>query len=127
MRHPQDWYFPQFRCNTRKISAKRYQRAKLDIRVFVFYAYDMTWCVCVPTKTCYCISWLDTNMCNACVECSLYQHRHVATRPTLFQKSNTCCRDNDMVFFNYESIIVACQSPTCLFVCFASVCVNIEN
>ena len=29
MRHPQHWYFPQFRCNMRKISAKRYRRAKL--------------------------------------------------------------------------------------------------
>ena len=24
MRHPQQWYFPQFQCNMRKISAKRY-------------------------------------------------------------------------------------------------------
>ena len=30
MRHPQHWYFPQFRCNMRKISAKRYRRAKLE-------------------------------------------------------------------------------------------------
>ena len=29
MRHPQHWYFPQFRCNMRKINAKRYRRAKL--------------------------------------------------------------------------------------------------
>ena len=29
MRHPQHWYFPQFRCNMRKISAKRYRRPKL--------------------------------------------------------------------------------------------------
>ena len=29
MRHPQNWYFPQFPCNMRKISAKRYRRAKL--------------------------------------------------------------------------------------------------
>ena len=29
MRHPQHWYFPQFRCNMRKISAKRYRRANL--------------------------------------------------------------------------------------------------
>ena len=29
MRHPQHWYFPQFRSNMRKISAKRYRRAKL--------------------------------------------------------------------------------------------------
>ena len=32
MRHPQHWYFPQFRCNMRKISAKRYRRAKLTQR-----------------------------------------------------------------------------------------------
>ena len=32
MRHPQHWYFPQFRCNMRKISAKRYRRAKLLYR-----------------------------------------------------------------------------------------------
>ena len=32
MRHPQHRYFPQFRCNMRKISAKRYRRAKLDTR-----------------------------------------------------------------------------------------------
>ena len=31
MRHPQHWYFPQFRCNMRKISAKRYRRAKLEM------------------------------------------------------------------------------------------------
>ena len=30
MRHPQHWYFPQFRCNMPKISAKRYRRAKLN-------------------------------------------------------------------------------------------------
>ena len=30
MRHPQHWYIPQFRCNTRKISGKRYRRAKLQ-------------------------------------------------------------------------------------------------
>ena len=29
MRHPQHWYFPQFRCYMRKISAKRYRRARL--------------------------------------------------------------------------------------------------
>ena len=29
MRHLQHWYFPQFRCNMRKISAKRHRRAKL--------------------------------------------------------------------------------------------------
>ena len=29
MRHPQHWYFSQFRCNMRKISAKGYRRAKL--------------------------------------------------------------------------------------------------
>ena len=29
MRHPQHWYFSQYRCNIRKISAKRYRRAKL--------------------------------------------------------------------------------------------------
>ena len=29
MRHSQHWYFPQFRCNMRKISAKHYRRAKL--------------------------------------------------------------------------------------------------
>ena len=32
MRHPQHWYFPQFRYNMRKISAKRYRRAKLTGR-----------------------------------------------------------------------------------------------
>ena len=32
MRHPQQWYFPQFRCNMRKISAKRYRWAKLCYR-----------------------------------------------------------------------------------------------
>ena len=31
MRHPQHWYFPQFLCNMRKISAKRYRRAKLHL------------------------------------------------------------------------------------------------
>ena len=30
MRHPQLWYFPQFCFNMRKISAKRYRRAKLQ-------------------------------------------------------------------------------------------------
>ena len=30
MRHPQHWYFPRFRCDMRKISVKRYQRAKLQ-------------------------------------------------------------------------------------------------
>ena len=29
MRHPQHCFFPQFRCNMRKISAKRNRRAKL--------------------------------------------------------------------------------------------------
>ena len=29
MRHPQEGYFPQLRCNTRKSSAKRYRRSKL--------------------------------------------------------------------------------------------------
>ena len=30
MRHLQHWYFPQFRCHMRKISVKRYRRAKLE-------------------------------------------------------------------------------------------------
>ena len=30
MHHSQHWYFPQFRCNLRKISAKRYRRTKLE-------------------------------------------------------------------------------------------------
>ena len=29
MRHSQHWHFPQFRCNMRKTSAKRYRRVKL--------------------------------------------------------------------------------------------------
>ena len=45
MRHPQHWYFPQFRYNMRKISAKRYQRAKLLGQVdqmFTVLCYDGT-------------------------------------------------------------------------------------
>ena len=42
MRHPQHWYFSQFRCHMRKISAKRYRRAKLMTRLLWRWRYKLT-------------------------------------------------------------------------------------
>ena len=43
MRHPQHWYFPQFRCNMRKISAKRYRRAKLVVSRRFYICVTIKW------------------------------------------------------------------------------------
>ena len=46
MRHPQHWYFPQFRCNMRKISAKRYRRAKLNTVAVNARTVSACWLLC---------------------------------------------------------------------------------
>ena len=51
MRHPQHWYFPQFRCNMQKISAKRYRRAKLGVKYKIAVSSAIVKVYIVRTET----------------------------------------------------------------------------